>query len=87
MLSVGHPINLLTDFKLVMYWYTCFGVFFFLRGEGVLVGCVACPSFSPPCYLTKRGGNPGQALASSLPKCLKRKATSVTEGLWGCVEW
>lgn len=29
MLSVGHPINLLTDFKLVMYWYTCFGVFFF----------------------------------------------------------
>lgn len=46
------------------------------------MGCVACPSFSPLCYLTKRGGNHGQALASSLPECLKRAATSVTEGLW-----
>lgn len=76
MLSVGHPINLLTDLSLSCTGTrVCFGVFS-LRGEGVLVGCVACPSFSPPCYLTKRGGNPGQALASSLPKCLKRAATS-----------
>lgn len=68
-LKVGHPINLLLDFKVVVsvvYMFVLV-VFFFLRGGGVLMGSEACPSFSPPCYLTKGGGSPGQALAQSLP--------------------
>lgn len=37
------------------------------RGLGAC-GVLVCPIFSPPCYITKKGGNPGQALPSSPPE-------------------
>lgn len=46
------------------------------------MGCLVCPIFSPPCYITKKGGNPGQALTSSPPEItLRRAPTHVTEAL------
>lgn len=59
----------------------CLGVVSWGRGLGAY-GVLVCPIFSPPCYITKKGGNPGQALASSLPEItLRRVPTHVTKVL------
>lgn len=59
----------------------CFGVVSWGRGLGTC-GVLVCPVFPPPCYITKTGGNPGQALASSPPEItLRRAPTHVTKAL------